>query len=88
LDMRTTTEIARPKCNNFPNWCLIFAVDEAPAVNISAICFWVLQRTNRAGTLFWSLEGLLVGWLSLTCDGFRAEFGRNLGWLPRSIRHL
>jgi hypothetical protein len=42
LDVRTTTEIARPKCNNFPNCDLIFAVDEAPAVKISAISFWVL----------------------------------------------
>ena len=42
FDVRTATEIARLKCNNFPNCDLIFAVDEAPAVKISAINFWVL----------------------------------------------
>ena len=33
FDVWAPTETARPKCNNFPNCDLIFAVGEAPAVN-------------------------------------------------------
>ena len=89
MDMRTTTEIARPKCNNFANCYLIFAVDEAPAVNISAISFWVLQCINGAGDLVLVVKRLLCG---LSQPGraraFVADFGRNLGSLLRSILHL
>ena len=58
--MRTRTEIARPKCNNFANRYLIFAVDEAPAVNISAISFWVLRVSMEPSTSFWSMRCYLV----------------------------
>ena len=52
LDMWTMTEIARPRCNIFANCYLIFAVEEAPAVNISAMSFWFCSVAIEPATSF------------------------------------
>jgi hypothetical protein len=78
--MPTTIEIARPKCNNFANCCLIFAVDEGPADNISAIGFWVLDCSNGVGDLVLVVRMLLCG-PSQPCRATSvAAVGWNLGW--------
>jgi hypothetical protein len=60
LDTRTRIKIARPKCNNYANCYLIFAVDEArqsiSQLQVSAVCSVSMEMV----TSFWSLRCCFV----------------------------